>query len=56
MGAITGMFVNGLVSHAFSPTPLSQLVDGLLATLASAAIWITFFAPRRYVEWLRASA
>jgi hypothetical protein len=56
MGAITGMFVNGLVSHAFSPRPLSQLVDGILATIASASIWLTFFAPRRYLERLRASA
>ncbi len=56
MGAITAMFVNGLVSNAFSPTPASQLVDGVLAAIASAAIWLTFFAPRRYLERLRAGA
>jgi hypothetical protein len=56
MGAITGMFANGLISNAFSPTPVSQLVDGLLAAIASVAIWLTFFAPRRYLERLRAGA
>jgi hypothetical protein len=56
MAAITGMFANALVSRAFAPTPLSQLVDGLLAALASAAIWLTFFAPRAYLDRLRGRA
>jgi hypothetical protein len=56
MAAVTGMFANSLIAKAFSPTPLSQLVDGALATVASAAIWLTFFPPRRYVERLRAGA
>jgi hypothetical protein len=56
MGAITGMFANALVSRALSPTPVSQLVDGLLAVVASSSIWLTFFAPRRYLAWLRAGA
>jgi hypothetical protein len=56
MAAVTGMFANSLIAKAFSPTPLSQLVDGVLAAVASAAIWLTFFPPRRYLERLRAGA
>jgi hypothetical protein len=55
MAAICGMFANNLVMNALAggaPPPLWYLVDGLLAALASATMWVTFFPPRAYLARL----
>jgi hypothetical protein len=59
MAAVTGMFANsfaGLLVPGDAPAPLQFLIDGVLAVIASAAMWATFFPPRWYVAQLRTRA
>jgi len=59
MAAISGMFVNAVVAAFASrgaPPALWFLIDGGLAVIASAAMWITFFPSRRTQAGLAARA
>lgn len=60
MAAIVGIFANAfavaMLSEAATPPPVWYLIDAALALVASAAMWITFFPPRRYLARLTSSA
>jgi hypothetical protein len=60
MAAISGMFGNAfivaLLNAGHAPPPLWYLLDGFLALVASATMWVTFFPPRRYLARFAAVA
>jgi hypothetical protein len=50
MAAVSGIFVNAAVASLVvtgAPPAAWYVIDGLLATIASGAMWITFFARSR---------